>query len=415
MTVQSLPSVRVVEVGPRDGLQNIRESIPTSTKLELIRRLEGTGLSTIELTSVVSPRVIPQLADCRDVLGDEDVRRMSGKDLRLPVLVPNVKGLNIAIQHGVKEIAVFISATEGFSKANINCSVEQGIERAKNVASLALKSNIAVRGYVSCIFADPYDGPTQPSSVLRCVKELLDAGCYEVSLGDTLGVGSPSNVRSLITYLLNNNISAEKLAGHFHDTYGQAVANVWEAYNCGLQVFDSSIAGLGGCPFAPGAKGNVASEDLVYMFHNAGINTGVDLSKLVETGVWISEQLSRTNGSRAGTALAVKSKAMSSRKSKPPEDPSLQWDLAKETEGLQLHHSGVNLKIILNRPKNGNALTAPMISDLTSVVTDASKDPQISRIIITGMVNSSAREWISGKGAHQLRREVQPAMLSFGA
>jgi hydroxymethylglutaryl-CoA lyase len=240
------------------------------------------------------------------------------------------------------------------------------------------------RSYVSCIFADPYDGPTEPASVLRCVKELLDAGCYEVSLGDTLGVGSPSNVRSLISYLLNNGIPCERLAGHFHDTYGQAVANVWEAYNCGLQVFDSSVAGLGGCPFAPGAKGNVASEDLVYMFHNAGINTGVDLPKLVETGVWISEQLSKTYGSRAGTALAIKSKALPTMRSKPSKESSLQWALVRETEGLQLHRSGVNLKIVLNRPKNGNALTTSMISDLTSVVTDVSKDLQISRIIITG-------------------------------
>ncbi|KAJ6104852.1 hypothetical protein N7523_011172 [Penicillium sp. IBT 18751x] len=385
MTAQSLPSVRIVEVGPRDGLQNIQDSIPTTTKLELIRRLEATGLNTIELTSVVSPRAIPQLADCRDVLSDEGVRQMS-KELRLPVLVPNVKGFEIAMKHGVKEVAVFISATEGFSKANIRCSVEQGIERARNVASLAVKSNIAVRGYVSCIFADPYDGPTQLSSVLRCVKELLDAGCYEVSLGDTLGVGSPLNVRSLIQYLLGNGIPREKLAGHFHDTYGQAVANVWEAYNCGLQVFDSSIAGLGGCPFAPGAKGNVASEDLVYMFQNAGIHTGVDLPKLVETGVWISEQLSKTNGSRAGTALATKGK-VTRVKSKASEDPSLRWDFAKELEGLQLHRSGVNLKITLNRPNNGNALTASIISDLTSVVTDAGKDPHTCRIIITGAGN----------------------------
>lgn len=216
------------------------------------------------------------------------------------------------------------------------------------------------------------------------MKELLDVGCYEVSLGDTLGVGSSSNVRSLIKYLLNNGIPYEKLAGHFHDTYGQALANVWEAYNCGLQVFDSSVAGLGGCPFAPGAKGNVASEDLVYMFHNAGIHTGVDLPKLVESGVWISEQLSKTNGSRAGTALATKSKIKLSVKSKPLKDPSLQWNFAREVEGLQLHRSGVNLKITLNRPRNGNALTASMISDLTSVVTDANKDPQTSRIIITG-------------------------------
>jgi hydroxymethylglutaryl-CoA lyase len=202
-------------------------------------------------------------------------------------------------------------------------------------------------------------------------------------LGDTLGVGSPHNVRALITYLLENGIPLEKLAGHFHDTYGQAVANVWEAYNCGLHVFDSSVAGLGGCPFAEGAKGNVASEDLVYMFHNAGISTGIDLRKLVETGVWISEQLSKPNSSRAGIALAVKSRAASNAKSKPSKDHRLHWDLVSETEGLQLYRSGVNLKIVLNRPKNGNALTASMLSDLTSVVSEASTDPQTSRIVIT--------------------------------
>jgi hydroxymethylglutaryl-CoA lyase len=231
------------------------------------------------------------------------------------------------------------------------------------------------------------------------VKELLDAGCYEISLGDTLGVGSPSDVRTLITYLLNNDIPLEKLAGHFHDTYGQAVANVWEAYNCGLRVFDSSVAGLGGCPFAEGAKGNVASEDLVYMFHNAGISTGIDLSKLVQTGVWISQQLSKTNASRAGTALAIKSKATSKTTSKPSNDPSLKWDLVSETEGLQLHRSGVNLKIVLNRPKNGNALTASMISELTSVFKDASKDSQISRIAITANGKFFSTGMDLGKGS----------------
>ncbi|KAJ6115933.1 hypothetical protein N7523_006350 [Penicillium sp. IBT 18751x] len=413
MTGQSLSSVRIVEVGPRDGLQNVPDSVPTSTKLELIHRLEGTGLSTIELTSVVSPRVIPQLADCRDVLRDERVKKMDGKDLRLPVLVPNVKGLDIAIQHGVKDIAVFISATEGFSKANINCSVEQGIERARTVASLALKSNIAVRGYVSCIFADPYDGPTQPASVLRCVKELLDAGCYEVSLGDTLGIGSPSTVRSLLTYLLSNGIPREKLAGHFHDTYGQALANVWEAYNCGLQVFDSSIAGLGGCPFAPGAKGNLASEDLVYMFHNAGIETGVDLSKLVETGVWISDQLSKTYDSRAGTALAGKNNLLLSGKNKPSMDHSLQSDFTKETGRLQVQHPGGNLKRDLDQSKNGNASIAPVNLDVTSAVTDASKDPQNHASLSREMDTSSARERALEMGAHHLQKAIQPAMLSF--
>jgi len=191
------------------------------------------------------------------------------------------------------------------------------------------------------------------------VKELLGAGCYEVSLGDTLGKGSPSNVRTLINYLVSNDVPLEKLAGHFHNTNGQAMANVWEAYNCGLRVFDSSIAGLGGCPFAKGAKGNVASEDLVYMFHNAGIRTGIDLSKLVETGVWISEQLSRPNSSRAGTALAVTSKAMSNAKGKHSQDPSLQWDAASQTEGLQLCRPGGNFQIVkhlaLSLPSTANS------------------------------------------------------------
>jgi hydroxymethylglutaryl-CoA lyase len=267
--------------------------------------------------------------------------------------------------------------------------------------------------YVSCIFADPYDGPTQPASVLRCVKELLDAGCYEVSLGDTLGVGSPSNVRSLITFLLDNDIPGEKLAGHFHDTYGQAVANVWEAYKCGLRVFDSSVAGLGGCPFAPGAKGNVATEDLVYMFHNAGISTGVDLPKLVEIGVWISDQLKRPNGSRAGAALAIKSKSISSVKGKSSKYPSLQWNLTKEAKGLQLYQSGVNLKVVLNRAKNGNALTAPIISALTSVVTRASKDPQISRIIITGNGRFFCTGMDLGKGSTPVAQSGSASVAQF--
>ncbi|KAJ5683497.1 aldolase [Penicillium macrosclerotiorum] len=379
--------VRIVEVGPRDGLQNIAEQIPTATKLDLIRRLEGSGLRTIELTSVVSPRAIPQLADCREVLGSAEVKALlQNPVLRLPVLVPNVKGLEIAIQHGVREIAVFISATEGFSRANINCSVEQGMERAREVAALALKSNVAVRGYVSCIFADPYDGTTPEQAVLSCIKALLHAGCYEVSLGDTLGIGSPASVRRLITYLTKHGVPLAKLAGHFHDTYGQAVANVWEAYNCGMRVFDSSVGGLGGCPFAPGAKGNVASEDLVYMFHNAGVSTGIDLTRLVDTGVWISKQLKKPNSSRAGNAFAIKAQPAPSLppRSKPQHMP-LQWTLLSEPDGLELYRSGVNLKIVLSRPKNGNALTLSMIEALTTVINDASRDPQTARIVITGV------------------------------
>ncbi|KAJ5108392.1 aldolase [Penicillium angulare] len=411
----TFPDVRIVEVGPRDGLQNIRDPIATKTKLELIQRLKETGLRTIELTSVVSPKAVPQLADCRDVLGDPSIKQsLTEPHIRHPVLIPNIKGLKIAFEHGVREVAVFVSATEGFSKANINCTVDQGIARAKEVTSLALQSNIVVRGYVSCIFEDPYDGPTSPASVLHCVKSLLDAGCYEISLGDTLGTGSPSSVRSLISYLREHGIPLENLAGHFHDTYGQAVANVWEAYACGIRVFDSSVAGLGGCPFAPGAKGNVATEDVVYMFHSAGINTGVDISKLVNTGVWISKQLSRTNSSRAGTAIHIKkTKSLSLDKNETPKDVSLQWSLVSETKGLLLYRSGVNMKIVLNRPKNGNALTADMIHDLTTTINDISNDPQVSRIVISGNGKFFCTGMDLGKGSTPVGQNDSTSIAQF--
>lgn len=231
--------------------------------------------------------------------------------------------------------------------------------------------------------------------MLHCVTSLLDAGCYEVSLGDTLGVGSPAKVHSLIQYLTGHKVPIDKLAGHFHDTYGQAVANVWEAYNCGMRVFDSSVGGLGGCPFAPGAKGNVASEDLVYMFQNAGISTGVDLAKLVQTGEWISQQLSQSNSSRAGKALSIKSQPTKKSPStnikspnpisnaNPKQSPSLQWTLISSPEGLHIHRNGPNLKITLNRPKNGNALISTMLTTLTQTIKTANIDPLTTRIIIT--------------------------------
>ncbi|GAB1190851.1 hypothetical protein APSETT444_000016 [Aspergillus pseudonomiae] len=390
------PSVRIVEVGPRDGLQNIRDPVDTTTKLELISRLRATGLQTIELTSVVSPRAIPQLADCRQVLQNPMIQQLlRTSDLRLPVLVPNLKGFQIAVQHGVREVAVFVSATEGFSRANINGTVEEGLARAKQVASAAVNANIAVRGYVSCIFADPYDGPTPTSSVLLCARTLLEAGCYEVSLGDTLGVGTPLEVRRLVTYLKDNDIPLEQLAGHFHDTYGGAAANVWEAYTCGVRVFDSSVAGLGGCPFAPGAKGNVASEDLVYMFQKSGVDTGVDLLKLAETGAWISERLTKSNSSRAGPALIVKHKLTQ----QSANATNLQWMVVGETEGLLLSRSGVNLKITLNRPKNGNALSAALTDELTTVIKNANADPSITRIILTGSGKSFCTGMNLAKGS----------------
>ncbi|KAL3444525.1 hypothetical protein BJX65DRAFT_319878 [Aspergillus insuetus] len=374
-------AVRIVEVGPRDGLQNIRNLVNTATKIQLIQRLKGAGHRTIELTSFVSPRAIPQLADSQHVVGNQGIKTLlQDSGLNLPVLVPNLKGLEKAVASGVKEVAVFISATEGFSKANINCTVEQGLERAKAVVRKATENGITVRGYVSCIFADPYDGPTPPAAVLCCVSSLLDYGCYEVSLGDTLGVGVPSDVRRLLSYLEENEIPMQKLAGHFHDTYGSAVANAWEAYKCGIRAFDGSVAGLGGCPFAPGAKGNVASEDLVYMFERAGVRTGVDLLKLAETGVWISKQISIPNASRAGAAVTASRQKKAAKKTL----PKLNWELVQQTEGLEVYRSGVNLKLVLNRPKNGNALTSMMIAGLTAQIRDADNDTRTSRLIITG-------------------------------
>ncbi|KAE8131567.1 hypothetical protein BDV38DRAFT_275832 [Aspergillus pseudotamarii] len=379
-------AVRIVEVGPRDGLQNIKDHVPTSVKIELIRRLRGTGLRTIELTSVVSPRAVPQLSDCRDVLRMEDIETLHKEpNVRLPVLVPNMKGLDIALEYDVREVAVFISATEGFSKANINCTVEEGLERARNIAEKATSRGLAVRGYVSCIFSDPFDGPTAPPAVLHCVRELLEMGCYEVSLGDTLGVGCPDKVRSLLTYLEEYGISLDLLAGHFHDTYGQGVANTWEAYNCGLRVFDSSISGLGGCPYAPGAKGNVATEDLVYMFHNAGIDTGLDMLKLVETGLWISSRLSRENASRAGIALANTHGLVPPPRhtEHTPTKAVTSWAPVDTKGRILTYRSGGNFKIVVNRPKRGNALTQKMVANLIAIIASCNKDPSLLNIIIT--------------------------------
>ncbi|KAK4539251.1 hypothetical protein LTR36_000857 [Oleoguttula mirabilis] len=382
--------VRIVEVGSRDGLQNVKTTIPTAVKLALIRRLRDAGLQTIEVTSVVSPRAVPQLADCRDVLADAEIQALlRDTQLRMPVLIPNLKGLGIAVEHGVREVAVFVSATEGFSKANIGCTVEQGLDRARQVATRAREQGLAVRGYVSCVFACPFDGPTPPAAVLACVQQLLDMGCYEISLGDTVGVGVPADVKALVSHLLRAGIPVEQLAGHFHDTYGQAVANVWAAYDCGMRVFDSSVGGLGGCPYAPGAKGNLATEDLVYTLHQAGVQTGTDLPMLVDIGVWISRTLAQPNSSRAGSALAT---AMSSSTKKPPPTKApgaspeasrmSPWLHQASVEGLEVQRSGTNIKITLNRPKNGNALTAPMISAITSLFETAASDPSITRIAI---------------------------------
>jgi hydroxymethylglutaryl-CoA lyase len=388
MHSSSMASVRIVEVGPRDGLQNVKAKIPTTTKLALIHKLRAAGLQNIEITSVVSPRAVPQLADCKDVLADSRIQGlMTDSTLRTPVLIPNLKGLDIATRHNVKEVAVFVSAAEGFSQANIRCSVQEGLDRARQVAEKARSHGIAVRGYISCVFACPFDGPTPPAAVHDCTKQLLEMGCYEVSLGDTIGVGVPTDTQKLFRYLVDAGVPVSSLAGHFHDTYGQAIANVWAAYETGIRTFDSSVGGLGGCPYAPGAKGNVATEDLVYSLHQAGIDTGVDLPKLCNIGDWITRELSIPNSSRAGAALVSKQKpatpTQSVATSSSPTVPKLDWKPQPAAEGLQMYRNGTNLKLVLDRPRNGNALTETMIAHLTKVFEDAASDESITRIAIT--------------------------------
>ncbi|KAM0710484.1 hypothetical protein Q7P35_002847 [Cladosporium inversicolor] len=380
-----MAEVRVIEVGPRDGLQNVKSVIPASTKIALIRRLQAAGLQNVEVTSTVSQKAVPQLADCATVLADDNVQNLiANPQMRMPVLVPNLKGLQTAIHHKAREVAVFVSASEGFSNANIRCSVQEGLNRARQVAEKARAEGLAVRGYVSCVFACPFDGPTPPAAVLECTRQLLDMRCYEVSLGDTTGVGVPSDTDKLIRCLVEANIPLERLAGHFHDTYGQAIANMWAAYNLGVRTFDSSVGGLGGCPYAPGAKGNLATEDLVYSLHQAGVKTGVDLPELVKIGDWITRELSIANSSRAGTALL--SKALTS---KPASSPSkvatqkMQWVAQAAGEGLQTHRAGTNLRLTLDRPKNGNALTESMIAHITKVFEDSAQDTSVTRIAIT--------------------------------
>ncbi|KAH7399065.1 3-hydroxy-3-methylglutaryl-coenzyme A lyase/3-methylglutaconyl-coenzyme A hydratase [Phaeosphaeria sp. MPI-PUGE-AT-0046c] len=382
--MEARQNVRIIEVGPRDGLQNIAKAVPTATKIEFIERLRAVGLRTIEATSAVSPKAIPQLADNQTLLSNSSIQRLIAEpSTRVPVLVPNVRGLELAIKHGVKEVAVFVSATEGFSKANTNCTVEEGLRRAGEVAARAIKAGLQVRGYISCIFEDPFDGPTPEAAVLHVVRRQLDMGCYEISLGDTIGTGTASDVTRLLKYLYSHGVPAEKLAGHFHDTYGQAVSNVWAAFKLGVRAFDSSAGGLGGCPYAPGAKGNVATEDLVYLFERAGVSTGVNLMELVKTGQWISGQLQKSNDSRVGTALARKI-APSTSPSKQTTTKKLEWKPSiNTTEGILQFRSGPNVKIVLDRPKNGNALTVPMIFALTSFFESAATDQSISRIALT--------------------------------
>lgn len=290
--------VRLVEVGPRDGLQNERCPVSVEQRIQLIDALSGAGLRHIEAGSFVSPRWVPQMADSAEVLAG--IQRRTG--VRYAALVPNLQGMQAAIDAGADEVAVFASASEAFSRRNINCSISESLQRFVSVMELAARHGIPVRGYVSCVLGCPYEGEVSTGQVAGVAEELIAMGCYEVSLGDTLGVGVASATRRLVDTVAQR-VPREQLAGHFHDTYGQALSNIYAALLEGISVFDSSVAGLGGCPYAPGASGNVASEDVVYMLHGMGISTGVDLQQLVGTGRWICELLGRENGSRVGRAM----------------------------------------------------------------------------------------------------------------
>lgn len=289
--------VRIVEVGARDGLQN-EQRVSTAQKIALIDALAGAGLKNIEAGAFVSPKWVPQMADSLDVITGLSVP----SDVELSALTPNVKGAELALQSGVKEFAIFTAASEAFTQKNINCSISESIERFIPVMELAKANNIRVRGYVSCVVGCPYQGEVQPEQVLDVCKQLLALGCYEVSLGDTIGVGTPNKVQNLLSLLLAN-IPSDKLAVHFHDTYGQALANIHKALEMGISVIDSAVAGLGGCPYAKGASGNVATEDVVYLLEGLGIYTGIDLERLARAGWQICEALNKAPVSKVSLAL----------------------------------------------------------------------------------------------------------------
>lgn len=296
----NLPSaVKLMDVSPRDGLQNEATPVPTDIKLELIERLTESGLEFIEATSFVAPNKIPQLTDADDLY--PRIQKRSKVDY--PVLIPNVKGLERAKAVKVDSIAVFSAVSETFSQKNTNCSIAESLERIQLVISDALKNNIKVRGYVSCILGCPYEGETDFEKTAQITKSLLDYGCYEVSLGDTIGSGTPGKMQQLLATLFQAGINKDQLAVHCHDTYGQALANIYAALELGISVVDASVAGLGGCPYAKGASGNVATEDVVYMLNGLGIETGVNLNALIKTGHFISDYLKRTNNSKVGMAL----------------------------------------------------------------------------------------------------------------
>lgn len=296
----SLPArVRIVEVGPRDGLQNEKAIIPAADKIELINRLSATGLRSIEATSFVSPKWVPQLADAAEVFAG--IQRREG--VSYPVLVPNLQGYERARAVGATEVAVFSAASEAFNRKNINASIDESIERFLPVLERAAADGVKVRGYVSTVLGCPYQGDVPVADVVRVARRMHALGCYEVSLGDTIGIGTPAGARAMLRAVAGE-VPMAALAVHFHDTRGQALANILACLEEGVAVVDSAVSGTGGCPYAPGASGNVASEDVVYMLEGMGIGTGVDLARLVETGRWLAGRLGRASGSKVTLASA---------------------------------------------------------------------------------------------------------------
>ncbi len=292
--------VRLVEVGPRDGLQNEKSIIATADKIELIDRLSRTGLRSIEATSFVSPTWVPQLADAAEVFAG--IQRVPG--ISYPVLVPNEKGYERAREVGAQEIAVFTAASEAFNQKNINASIDEAIDRFRPVLARARADGVRVRGYVSTVLGCPYQGHVPVADVVRVATKLHELGCYEVSLGDTIGVGTPLKARAMLKAVASE-VPLPALAVHFHDTYGQALANLLACLEEGVAVVDSAVSGTGGCPYAKGASGNVASEDVVYLLHGLGMDTGIDLAQLSETGLWLSALLGRDTGSKVAKALSA--------------------------------------------------------------------------------------------------------------
>jgi len=291
--------VKLVEVGPRDGLQNEPQTVPTATKIALINQLSETGLSSIEVTSFVSPKWIPQLADHNEVfLGIQ-----KKPHIHYPVLVPNLKGLEAALSVGVTDIAVFTTPSEQFSQQNTHCSVAESLKRLTDVIEVAKRQSLRIRAYLSCILGCPYEGEMLPEKVASLASTLFQMGCEEISLGDTIGVGTPLKTKQLLKKV-SEQVPKEHLAVHFHDTYGMALANIYVALECGITVIDSAIAGLGGCPYARGASGNVATEDVLYLLQSMGIETGVDLEKIIRVGKFIAKQLGREPQSKVSRATS---------------------------------------------------------------------------------------------------------------